>query len=104
MLVTFETRAYPPITMLGDVAIPLLKHMGMSGDVPGAIKAVDINEALDRLRIGVAAFEQQQNADDEPANSDEEPPVSLSVRAFPLMELLAIAADQGCNVIWRERQ
>jgi hypothetical protein len=39
MLVTFTTKTYADITMFGDVALALLKMMGYSTKVPGAIKA-----------------------------------------------------------------
>ncbi len=54
MLVTFQTKAYAPITMFGDVAVTLIKLMGHSGTVPGAILAEDIPAALARLRAAVA--------------------------------------------------
>ena len=39
MLVTFTTSAYANITMFGDVALHLLKLMGHSATVPGALLA-----------------------------------------------------------------
>ena len=42
MIVTFKTKPYADITMFGDVAIHLLKLMGHSGTVPGAIVAEDV--------------------------------------------------------------
>ena len=38
MLVTFSTSAYADITMFGDVALRLLKLMGHSATVPGAMR------------------------------------------------------------------
>ncbi len=49
MLVTFSCPAYAGITMIGDVAIRLLKAMGHSGTVPGALLAEDVQAALERL-------------------------------------------------------
>lgn len=46
MLVTFTSDAYTDITMFGDVALTMLKMMGHSATVPGAILAADIPEAL----------------------------------------------------------
>lgn len=42
MLVTFTTSAYADITMFGDVAVHLLKLMGHSATMPGALLAEDI--------------------------------------------------------------
>jgi len=39
MLVTFTTKTYSDITMFGDIALDLLKRMGHSATVPGAVKA-----------------------------------------------------------------
>jgi hypothetical protein len=41
MLVTFTTDAYADITMFGDVVHTMLKMMGHSGTVPGALLAAD---------------------------------------------------------------
>ena len=55
MLITFKTEAYANITMFGDVAVALLKLMGHSATVPGALMPEDILDALERLKAGVAA-------------------------------------------------
>lgn len=59
MLVTFTTDAYADITMFGDDALAMLKMMGHSGAVPGAILAADVPQALSRL---TAALEAQKEA------------------------------------------
>ena len=72
MLVTFTTDAYADITMFGDVALALLKMMGHSGTVPSAIQA-----------------------------AEDEPQVSISNRALPLINLLTAAAQAGSDVMWK---
>ena len=62
MLVTFRTKAYADITMFGDVAVRLLKLMGHSGTVPGAMLAEDIAVALERLKGAVEADKQTSAA------------------------------------------
>jgi hypothetical protein len=100
MLVTFTTDAYADITMFGDVALTLLKMMGHSGTVPSAILAADVPEALSRLTAGIeAAKAAASSVDDE--GEDEEAQVSLSHRAWPLINLLTAAAKQGCDVMWK---
>jgi hypothetical protein len=37
MLVTFTCKAYADITLFGNVAVSLLRLMGHSGTVPGAL-------------------------------------------------------------------
>ena len=88
--------------MFGDVAVHLLRLMGHSGTVPGAILAEDIPAALECLVAAIQAEqqlpEQKQTEDEE----DSEPVVSLSLRAFPLIELLEAAAKKKCNVMWNK--
>ena len=48
MLVTFSTNSYADITLFGDVALTLLKMMGHSATVPGAILTADIPCVLHR--------------------------------------------------------
>ncbi|MFY9261829.1 MAG: DUF1840 domain-containing protein [Gallionella sp.] len=95
MLVTFTTPANADITMFGDVALDMLRMMGHSPTVPGAILAADVPEALSRLK---AAIEAEKPA---PADKDgEEPSVSMDHRALPLINLFAAAAKDACNVMW----
>lgn len=104
VLVTFKTNAYSDITMFGDSAVTLLKLMGQSGNVPGAIMAPDIAGALETLRSGLARLDANTPVDEGslPADgsSDEKPPVSLSTRAGPLIELLEAAQASQENVLW----
>ena len=102
MLITFRTKAYADITMFGEVALTLIRLMGHSGSVPGAILAQDVPDALARLRAAAAANP------DTPApgptsgrgEDSDEPPVTLAHRAMPLIALLEAAARDGCNVMW----
>ena len=98
MLVRFDSKV-GMITMFGDVATRLLRMMGQSGAVPGAILAPDIAPALQRLRQGVG-LERPKAGEDE----NGETPVNLSQRAFPLIELLERAAKNGVDVIWEEER
>jgi len=103
MLVTFRSDAYGNVIMFGDIAIYLLKLMGHSGTVPGAILTEDIPAALTRLKSAVAVnrnastSEASADSDDDGSTKDV---VSLGHRAFPLIELLTAAASAKCNVIW----
>jgi hypothetical protein len=98
MLVTFTTDAYADITMFGDVAQTLLKMMGHSGTVPSAILAEDVPAALNRLTAAIEAAKAAPSVDDE---DEDEPQVSLSNRAWPLINLLTAAAKEGCDVMWK---
>jgi hypothetical protein len=100
MLVTFSTPVYANITMFGDVAIRLLKLMGHSGAVPGALLAADVQPALQRLQAGVRAVTAASGPEEPAEDEDGEPVVSLSHRALPLIELLDAAAKANRDVMW----
>jgi hypothetical protein len=102
MLVTFRSKAWGNITMFGDVAVALLKMMGHSGTVPSALLARDVPAAMARLKeqLAAGAFKEP----DKPADSDDDedqPPVGLRTRAVPLLDMLAAAAAQDCDVLWQ---
>ncbi len=102
MLVTFTTDAYADITMFGDVGIALLKMMGHSATVPGAILAADVPAALRQLAAAIDAEKNSapiKNNDED--KDDDEPEVSLAHRAKPLIDLLAAAAKADVNVMWK---
>ena len=76
--------------MHGDAAITLLRAMGHSGTVPGAILAADLPAALAQLRRTLDAqaaapppLPPPSDGDDED-EQEREPPVSLRMRAVPL--------------------
>ena len=97
MLVRFDSKA-GTITMFGDVAVNLLRMMGQSGSIPGAVLAADIPPALERLRQAVGGVREPAKASK--PDDEGETPVGLQQRAFPLIELLELAAKQGADVIW----
>ncbi len=98
MLVTFTSDAYADITMFGDVGIGMLKMMGHSATVPGAILAADVPAALSRLTAAIDAEKVSTPVADKDAD---EPVVSLANRALPLIDLLAAAAKADANVMWK---
>ena len=98
MLVTFTTDAYADITMFGDVALTMLKMMGHSKTVPGAILAADVPMALNRLKAAIDSEKPSPPVEDE---GEDEPVVSMADRALPLINLLTAAAKAECNVMWK---
>ena len=98
MLVTFTTDAYADITMFGDVGLAMLKMMGHSATVPGAILAADVPAALSRLTAAIDAEKVSAPVADKDAD---EPIVSMANRALPLIDLLAAAAKAEANVMWK---
>ncbi|KIO48876.1 DUF1840 domain-containing protein [Nitrosospira sp. NpAV] len=107
MLVTFKCDAYADITLFGDIALRLLKMMGHSGTVPGAILAEDIPTTLDRLKRAIETEKWSAPAPPEPARDaqsegEDDEDVALEYRALPLIELLSAAAKKNCNVMWQK--
>jgi hypothetical protein len=104
MIVKFSTRA-GALTMHGDAAVTLLKAMGHSGTVPGAILTADLPAALSSLR---KALEEQARVPPppEPATTDEddererEPPVSMRMRALPLIDMIGTAIARDSDLMW----
>ncbi len=100
MIVTFKTKRYSNITMFGDVATRLLKLMGHSGTVPGAITAEDVPAALARLRAGVEEHGDEVASAPPRDEDDRQPTVRLAQRALPLIELLESAVANEADVMW----
>jgi len=99
MLVTFKSSAFGDITMFGDVAKSLLKLMGQSGEIPGAVVGDDVSAALGSLRENLSRVEPDQATTGD-TDEDGEQSVSLSTRANPLIKALEAAAEAKADVIW----
>jgi Domain of unknown function (DUF1840) len=97
MLVTFRTDV-GVITMFGNDALAMLKMMGHSATVPGAILAADVPAALSRLKVAIDAEKAPEPVEDV---ETDEPMVSRVHRGLPLIELLTAAAKEGCDVMWQ---
>jgi hypothetical protein len=97
MLVTFTTRGSANITVFGDIALAMLKMMGHSATVPGAILAEDVPVALNRLTAAIAKVKASPPKENKDQN---EPGVSMAHRALPLINLLTAASKANCNVMW----
>ena len=114
MLVTFRSTATESITMFHDVAMQLLKLMGATGRVPGALGPDDVGPALQRLenateqiRAGthITPARPADNEDSKHEDEDEErePPVDLATRAVPLLSILKRAAAAHAEVMWEAK-
>jgi len=98
MLVTFKTDV-GNITMFGDIALQMIKLMGHSKTVPGAILAKDLPLALNRLKAALSPDKAAPPADED-EDDEKEPAVSITHRALPLINLLDAAAQSGCDLMW----
>ncbi len=103
MLITFRCKSHANITMFGDVALNLIKMMGHSGTVPGAILAPDLPEALAKLTASLTKAAEVDNNGSQSFDDDEdqsEPVVSVGHRAIPLIEMLNSAIEDQADVMW----
>jgi len=107
MIVKFSTRA-GALTMHGDAAVSLLKAMGHSGSVPGAILAGDLPAALASLRKVLEEQARMPPPPPQPAATDEddereqEPPVTLRTRALPLIDMIETAIARESDLMWEQ--
>jgi hypothetical protein len=98
MLIKFQSENHGDFVMFSEIAEQLLKMMGMSGKLEGAVSAEEVPEALARLERAVAPYKGQEDADD---SRDEEPTVGLATRAVPLIDMLRVAKENNGYVMWR---
>lgn len=78
----------------------MLKNMGLSEAIPGAILAEDVPAMLNNLTNAMKANVGSSSESQKSAWDDQS--VSQQSRAMPLIELLKAAAEQECNVMWEE--
>lgn len=103
MPITFKSKHSPNILMLETVALELIKMMGHSGTVPGALATQDIPAALAHLKRAVASAPDralEADRDDAQESEEREPSVSMAQRAMPLREMLEAAIKNDDYVIW----
>ena len=106
MIVKFSTSA-GALTMHGDAAVTLLKAMGHSGTVPGAILEADLPEALALLRrkldeeaTAPPAPHPPPGEEEEEDEQEREPPITLRMRAVPFIDMVETAIRCGSDLMW----
>lgn len=107
MLLKFST-SYGQLVMQGEPAIALLRLGGHSGTVPGAILAADLPAFVARLRQGLERHGEELSPAPPPRDpardaEDEDPgdrPVSLRLRAVPLLDLVETAIRRRSDLMW----
>jgi hypothetical protein len=115
MLITFRSTATESITMFEDVAVQLLKLMGATGRIPGALGPEDVPQALSQLerateqiKAGTHATPARPADNEDAKNEDEddedrEAPVDLATRAVPLLSILKRAAAAKAEIMWEAK-
>ncbi len=105
MIVKFST-GYGQLTMHGDAAVALLRAMGHTGTVPGAILFADLPEALTRLERAIATYGDSNPTPSPPGDAgdeddaEREPVVTLRKRALPLQDMLRTAVARESDLMW----
>jgi len=104
MLVRFSSVETESITMFGDVAVRLIKMLGASGTVPGAISAKDIPAALAQLRqqLQLPNVNASPKKPTKEGEEDRDPPIALATRAAPLIDILQRASAGDAPVMWEK--
>ena len=113
MLVVFHSKATDSLHMFDEVAKQLLKLMGATGRIPGALNPEDVPASLQRLEQAIERIKAETHsetpalpADNEDWNAeddkdlDRQPPVDIAVRAVPLISMLRRAAAAHAEVVW----
>src|SRR5262252_4929767 len=107
-LIVFRSKAAGEIYMFAETAHRLLEIIGKAESPRGVITADQVPDALARLVAAVDA-EKAQHADaardrDDSTRRSEVPagerPITLSQRAFPLIEMLRAAEKRNVDVTW----
>jgi len=106
VIVKFSTR-FGVLTMHGDAATALLRAMGHTGTVPGAILAADLPDALARLeRVIETSGDSSPTPPPPPADDgddderEREPVITLRMRALPLQDMLRTAITRDSDLMW----
>jgi hypothetical protein len=111
MLITFTSKAAADVLMYQDHAKRILDLLHKDKD-RGVITAAEAPHAVAILEKEIAESQQHQpsnevqrdvNAhrrDEEDTDHEEAQQVSFATRAYPLLEMLRAARDQGRDVMW----
>jgi len=103
--------------MFQGAAVELLKLMGATGRIPGALNAEDVPEALQKMESAIERIKMQTHAeaparpadnedwaaDEDKDKKDREPPIALTTRAVPLLSLMKRAAAAHAELVWEEQ-
>lgn len=84
--------------MLGEIALQLIKLLGASGAIPSAIAAEELPASAERLRQKLQSHVEPDAGDVD----DPDPPIALSTRAGPLLDILKRASDANVPVMWEQ--
>ncbi len=108
-LIVFRSKAAGEIYMFAETAYRLLQIIGKADSPKGVITSDQVPDALNKLVAAVDAEKahQAEAARDRDtadrrgdATGTQQQPITLSQRAFPLIEMLRLAAKRNADVTW----
>jgi hypothetical protein len=105
MLIKFKSRTSADFIMFAESAVTLIKMMGHTGTIPGAMSAAEVPEALARLKQALSGQRAAPSKGAEDEDADESAadfPVDLAKRAVPLIDMLTAAAAADSYVMWEK--
>lgn len=100
MIIKFTSENSGEFVMLSHVAEPLLKMMGASGNLKGAVSGDELRASLDRLETALRHHTEPGKTQEE-EDEDKELPVALGTRAVPLVQMLKTACESDSYVMWQ---
>ena len=113
MLITFKSKAYPNVMMYQEHAKRILELLNKDADAErGVITAEEAKHAVTVLESEIeesrkhqATDEMEQDVkahhgDNQDGEHDAIEAVTFSTRAYPLLEMLRAARDQGGDILW----
>jgi hypothetical protein len=105
MLITFKSNAAADLLMYKTHAKPLLDTLGKDVD-QGIITAEDMAPAIAALENEIALSKRQLAADQDDSKDsygddlESGKQISISARAFPLLEMMRAAQKENTFVMW----
>ncbi len=95
-MIIFKTKHHADVEMFDAPALSLIKSMGRSDNIPGALNPDEVEQALSNLKAAL------NKASARSGDSWDDDSVSLSHRGAPLVELLENALKEEEHVIWEK--
>jgi hypothetical protein len=112
MLITFTSKAAAEVLMYKEHAKRILDLLNKDAD-RGVITAAEAPQAVAVLEQEIAEMRKHEASDEvqrdinvhhsnarEDSDHEGAQLVSFATRAYPLLEMLRAARDQGCDVLW----
>ena len=101
MPLSFRTPNHAAVVYTDSVGVAMLKFMGRTGKVPGALDAEQVPAALDGLRQRLKAGAEESGVPGAQVSAnDDTVSIGVEIRALPLVELLEAAIAAGNYVTW----